>query len=758
MQTADWRGRLELLLAELRRRQTDVARSGDKPDRIEVARAWHAQLVDHKLAAPGWPREVGGLDLPLADQLDYYRMTTDAGAPPHPCPLSFILAPTLIAHGTNQQKDRFLTPLLRADEFWCQGFSEPGAGSDLSSLSTRAVRDGDVYRVTGQKVWTTMADRADWMFALVRTGSGAKPSDGITYLLIPMTSPGITVRPLRDISGAAHFAEVFLDDVAVPVDNVVGDEGAGWSIMRTSLGHERATAFLADEFKYRRTVDRVIDLVVSQGLDDHPLVRQDAARLESGVRTIAANSARALAAVLRGEDPGGVASVNRLVKSEFEQHMHALALRAAGPYAVLGSRAPNAVDSGRWTFGYLMSRATTIGAGTAEIQRNTIAESVLGLPSHRGEGTRGAAVTPGAPLAVPEGDERELREVLAATLQAKVDEAALLDRKRPVDAAEPEVWSALVEFGLPGLAVDESLGGAGARPRLLYAAIEEAAKALAPTPLVPTVTALDVALHCGAKALVQRITAGAAAAFAVPVNDSGWVTSGPDLPEWNGTVLEGVVPLVAGAPVAEVLVVLARVAGGGEVLVAVDASADGVDVTAHQPLDVTATIGSVTLTAANGEVIADGNDVIRALGAARRQAVLAVAADSIGVAARALAMAVQWAGERHQFGRAIGSFQAVSHRCADMLVAIEGARSQVLAAAEADLEESGYLADLAAAAALDAGVVATEGALQIHGGIGFTWEHPIHLLLRRAQANAVLIGRADALRDRAAGELLALRR
>jgi alkylation response protein AidB-like acyl-CoA dehydrogenase len=757
MQTADWRPRLESLLEDFRCRQADAAGSGEKPDRIAVARAWHAELVDHELAAPGWPREVGGLDLSLEDQLDYYRMTTDAGAPPHPCPLSFIVAPTLIAHGTQKQKDRFLTPLLRADEFWCQGFSEPGAGSDLSSLSTRAVRDGDIYRVTGQKVWTSMADRADWMFALVRTGSGDKPSDGITYLLIPMDSPGITVRPLRDISGAAHFAEVFFDDVAVPVENVVGDEGAGWSIMRTSLGHERATAFLADEFKYRRTVDRVIDLVVSQGLDDDPLVRQDVARLESGVRTIAANSARALAAVLRGEDPGGVASLNRLVKSEFEQHMHALALRAAGPYAALGSRAPDAVDNGRWTFGYLMSRATTIGAGTAEIQRNTIAESVLGLPSHRGEGTRAATVTPGAPLAAPEEDERDLREVLAATLRAKVDEAALLDRKRPIDAAEPQVWSALTEFGLPGLAVGESLGGAGARPRLLYAAIEEAAKALAPAPLVPTVTALDVALQCGAKALVRRITAGATAAFAVPVNDSGWVTSGPALPEWDGARLSGVVPIVAGAPNAEVLVVLAR-AAGGEVLVAVDASADGVDVTAQQPLDVTATIGSVTLTAVEGEVLADGNDVARVLGTACRQAVLAVAADSVGVASRALAMAVQWAGERHQFGRAIGSFQAVSHRCADMLVALEGARSQVLAAAESDLEASGYVADLAAAAALDAGVVATEGALQIHGGIGFTWEHPIHLLLRRAQANAVLIGRADALRDRAAGALLALSR
>jgi alkylation response protein AidB-like acyl-CoA dehydrogenase len=608
-----------------------------------------------------------------------------------------------------------------------------------------------------------MADRADWMFALVRTGSGDKPSDGITYLLIPMNTPGITVRPLRDISGATHFAEVFLDYVEVPVENRVGDEGAGWSIMRTSLGHERATAFLADEFKYRRTADRVIDLVVSRQLADDPLVRQDVARLESGVRTIAANSARALAAVLRGEDPGGVASVNRLVKSEFEQHMHALALRAVGPYAALGSRAPGAVDNGRWTFGYLMSRATTIGAGTAEIQRNTIAESLLGLPSHRGEGTRAAAVIPGAPLAVPEEEERELREVLAATLRAKVDVTPLLDRKRPIDAAEPAVWSALVEFGLPGLAVAESLGGGGARPRLLYAAIEEAAKALAPAPLVATVTALDVAVQCGAKTLVQRITAGAPAAFAVPLHDGGWVTSGRELPEWDGVGLHGAIPLVAGAPAAEVLVVLARVADGagaseatgdGLVLVAVDVSNDGVDVTAQQPLDITGTIGAVTFTGAAGEVLADGSDVSDVLRNARRQALLAVAADSVGVGSRALSMTVDWAGERHQFGRAIGSFQAVSHRCADMLVALEGARSQVLAAAEVDVESSEYLVDLAAAAALDAGVSATEGALQIHGGVGFTWEHPIHLLLRRAQANAVLVGRADALRDRAAGELL----
>jgi acyl-CoA dehydrogenase len=756
MSSADWRSRLERLLAERRREQ---AVESAKPDRIEAARAWHAKLVDNALAAPGWPKSVGGMELSLEDQLEYYRITTAAGAPPHPCALSFILAPTLIEHGTAEQKDRFLGPLLRADEFWCQGFSEPGAGSDLASLSTRAVRDGDVYRVTGQKVWTSMADRADWMFALVRTGPPGRSTDGITYLLIPMDSPGITVAPLRDISGGAHFAEVFLDDVEVAVENRVGVEGEGWSIMRTSLGHERATAFLADEFKYRKTADKVIDLVVSRQLDTDPHVRQDIARLESGVRTIAANSARALAAVLRGEDPGGVASVNRLVKSEFEQHMHALALRAVGPHAALGSRAPDAIDKGRWTFGYLMSRATTIGAGTAEIQRNTIAETVLGLPSHRGEGRRAAAVVPGAPLAVAAEDERELRDVLAKTLAAKVDVAALLDRKRPDDAVDQAAWSALVEFGLPGLAVDEALGGGGARRRLLYAAIEESAKALAAVPLVPTVTALDVAVVVGAKAVAQRMTGGASAAFAVPLHDSGWLTTGPELPQWDGRRLTGTVPLVAGAPAAEVLLVLARAAGhDGEVLVAVDPGSAGVDVVAHQPLDLTATVGAVTLTDATGEVLADGADVRHGLQQARRHALLAVAADSIGVGSRALAMSVEWAGARQQFGRPIGSFQAISHRCADILVALEGARSQVMAASDAesaaDADESEYLVDLAAAAAFDAAMAATEGAVQIHGGIGFTWEHPVHLLLRRAAANAVSVGRAEALRDRAAGAVL----
>jgi acyl-CoA dehydrogenase len=206
------------------------------------------------------------------------------------------------------------------------------------------------------------------------------------------------------------------------------------------------------------------------------------------------------------------------------------------------------------------------------------------------------------------------------------------------------------------------------------------------------------------------------------------------------------------------LLVLARDSGtDSAVLVSVDPADDGVDVAAHQPLDLTGTIGAVTLSGARGEVIASGDVLRHGLKRAHRQALLAVAADSVGVGARALAMATAWAGERRQFGRQIGSFQAVSHKLADILVALEGARSLVHAAAEADVDADGseYLVDLAAAAAFDGAVAAAQGAIQVHGGIGFTWEHPAHLLLRRATSNAVLIGRPEALRDRAAAGLVA---
>ncbi|WP_044506823.1 acyl-CoA dehydrogenase family protein [Gordonia sp. KTR9] len=741
----DWRERLTQLMADYARRP----RPATSKERAAAARRWQSELVDAGLAAPGWPRSAGGMELELEDQLDYYRMTTSAGVPKHPSSISFIVAPTLIVYGTQEQKDRFLEPLLRADEIWCQGFSEPGAGSDLASLSTRAVRDGDNYRVTGQKIWTSQGDHADWMFALVRTGPAGRSTAGISYLLIDMKSPGIDVRPLRDASGAAHFAEVFLDDVVVPMANRVGEEGEGWSVMRTSLGHERATAFLADEFRYRTLVDKVIRLAIGRGRADDPIVRQEIAEMEAGVRVIAANSSRALAAVLRGEDPGAVASVNRLVKSEFEQRLHRLALRLTGPGAALGNRSPGAVDGGRWTYGYLMTRASTIGAGTAEIQRNTIAESVLGLPSHRGEGTRSASITPGRPLTVSDENEADLRAVLGKAVSTSVTTAALMSRAETHDDYDIGLWDELVKFGLPGLAAAEDLGGGGAGVRLLCAAVEEAAFNLAPVPLVPTVIALEVAVAAQGREVVSAICAGATAALVVPLSDRGWSMESGRLPILDGNRLTGSVGEVPGAPVADQLVVVAH-DGVGPVIVTCNAAAASISV--QEALDLTATIGTVDFEATEVEVLARGDDARRSLAEARRIAELVMAADSVGVANRALAMAVDWAGQREQFGRKIGSYQAISHRCADMLVASEGARSQVFAAADMppDDPDATLAAHLATSAALDAAVSVSEDCIQVHGGIGFTWEHTAHLLLRRAVSNQVLVGRPEQLRDSAA--------
>jgi len=378
-------------VTELRQRLREfLAMNNDRPrglrgaGRIAWQKDWTARLADAGLAGPSWPAEVGGMGLGLAGQVAYHQELTRAKAPGHPSPIAFIVAPTIIRHGTEAQRERFLRPILRADELWCQGFSEPGAGSDLPSLSTRAVRDGSdndaVYRVTGQKVWTTGADTADWMFALVRTGEPDSHSAGISYLLLAMDSPGITVRPLRDITGRTHFSEVFFDDVVVPVRQRVGQENQGWEIARTSLGHERTTMSLAADLRYRRIASELFELARSTCAIGEPHIRQALARAEAGVQILTARAETNLAEALAGRDPGASASVDRLFRAEFERELHELALAVTGPDAMLDARAPQAPERGRWTIGYLATRASTIGAGTAEIQRNTIAESVLHLP------------------------------------------------------------------------------------------------------------------------------------------------------------------------------------------------------------------------------------------------------------------------------------------------------------------------------------------------------------------------------------------
>jgi alkylation response protein AidB-like acyl-CoA dehydrogenase len=352
----------------------------DPDERLRFVRDWAALLASAGWAAPSWPREWGGMELPVPHQLVYHEEMAAARVPAHPSPNSFIVGAAILRHGSVEQKRRFLRPMVRAEELWCQGFSEPGAGSDLAALRTRAVRDGDAYVVTGQKVWTSRATRSDWMFTLVRTGAGDSGHDGISYLLVDLHTPGVTVRPLRDMSGRSEFAEVFLDAVRVPIAHRVGEENAGWAVARTSLGHERSTSRTAHASRYRRVVDELVALARSTGLTHDPRVRQELARAEIDVRLLALTFGRVAAAVARGEEPGPASSVSRLFLAGFEQRVHELAVRLTGTHALLGESDPHAVEGGRWTWGLLRTRASTIGAGTAEIQRTTIAEQLLGLP------------------------------------------------------------------------------------------------------------------------------------------------------------------------------------------------------------------------------------------------------------------------------------------------------------------------------------------------------------------------------------------
>jgi alkylation response protein AidB-like acyl-CoA dehydrogenase len=353
---------------------------GDVTARRAWHKAWLATLYDAGFAGPGWPSEYGGMALSFAHQVIYQEEYARARVPgPQGTGLG-IAAPTIIKYGTREQKERFLRPMLRGDEVWAQGYSEPEAGSDLPSLRTTARREGDEYIVNGQKVWNTHADYADILFTLVRTGTAESRQKGISYLLIDAHAPGVTVRPLRDLTGGAHFSEIFFNDVRVPVSNRIGDENEGWPLVRTSLGHERAAGAMNQAANYRRIVDELIELARERGATGDPIIRDKLADFEIRVRIMRYTGMRTISDILHRGEPGPASSTSRLFITMFEQDLHEFAVDLLGADGLLLRDDPRAVQRGRWVGGFLSTRASTIGAGTAEIQRNTIAEQVLGLP------------------------------------------------------------------------------------------------------------------------------------------------------------------------------------------------------------------------------------------------------------------------------------------------------------------------------------------------------------------------------------------
>jgi len=343
--------------------------------------AWQRTQWDGGWAGIAWPTEFGGRGLSLVEQLIWYEEYGKLDLPVIECTFVGLrhAGPTLIARANDVQKAAHLPAILRGDVVWCQGFSEPEAGSDLASLRTRAVRDGDELVITGQKVWTSFADVADWQELLVRTSTGGTKHQGITWVICDMHAPGIEVRPISTMDGGREFAEVFYDEVRVPVTNVVGDIDDGWGVAISTLAFERGTAFTVNQVKLGATVAALIDEARERTGPDgrRPAIADDEIARELAYVLAAARSLRALTYVavsrnLRRAVPGPEGSLVKLAHAELEQRVGRLAA------TILGDDVLDA-DS-RWARHYLRSFASSIGGGTSEIQRNIIAERVLGLP------------------------------------------------------------------------------------------------------------------------------------------------------------------------------------------------------------------------------------------------------------------------------------------------------------------------------------------------------------------------------------------
>jgi alkylation response protein AidB-like acyl-CoA dehydrogenase len=350
-------------------------RRGKDDATFETLRAWNATMADAGWAAVSWPQEYGGRGATVLEQLVYAEETTRARVP---MPLNVIgmnnIAPAIMQYGTEAQKRTLLPRMMRADDIWCQGMSEPEAGSDLASLRTRAVREGDHFVINGQKIWTSLGDRADWCQLYVRTDPDASKHKGISCLIVDMSLPGIEVRPLVTLTGEADFAEVFFNDVQVPADAVLGPVNGGWQIATTTLSHERAGAARLYTEMHTRLAELVVDLagIETNGrpvLEDATTLRR-LGEIALRIKYLEVLCQRSISAILHGGDAFGSASLAKTIWGEVGQQIASLA------FDLLGSHS----DARRWADYRLSSRSLTIAGGTTQITKNITAQRVLGLP------------------------------------------------------------------------------------------------------------------------------------------------------------------------------------------------------------------------------------------------------------------------------------------------------------------------------------------------------------------------------------------
>jgi alkylation response protein AidB-like acyl-CoA dehydrogenase len=355
---------------------------GREHEHFEQRLAWNRHLAVSGWTCLSWPAEYGGRDASLTQRVIFYEEYARSGAPARVGHMGEeLLGPTLLAFGTREQKERFLCPIAEVRELWCQGYSEPGAGSDLASLTTSARLDGGDWVITGQKVWTSLAREADWCFLLARTEPGSRRSAGLSYLLVPMDQPGITIRPIRQLTGTSEFNEVFFDGARTARDMVVGAPGDGWRVAMATLAIERGVSTLGQQVGYQRELDELIAAARRTGAASDPLLRDRLARAWIGLQVM---REQVLTMLGSDDDPaaassaGTSASVVKLLWSSWHRDLGQLAMDVLGPASMLAQGPPYDLDD--WQRLYLFSRADTVYGGSAEIQRGIIADRALGLP------------------------------------------------------------------------------------------------------------------------------------------------------------------------------------------------------------------------------------------------------------------------------------------------------------------------------------------------------------------------------------------
>jgi alkylation response protein AidB-like acyl-CoA dehydrogenase len=343
---------------------------------FEFRRAWQRKLDEAHYAGLSWPQEFGGRGATLIEQALFNEELVRARAPAPANVLGLIMGgPVVIAHGTEEQKERFLKPILTAEEIWCQGFSEPESGSDLASLKTKAVKDNGEWVVTGQKVWTTFAHEAKWCMLVARTDQDVPKHKGLTYFIMDMEQDAVQVRPLRQITGEAEFNELFIEEARIPDENVVGGVGNGWMVAITTLMHERAGIGASSAVALKIALGELMELVREHGLEDDDVIRQRIAQLYIEAEVLRLTASRGLTQQMKTGIPGPEGSLVKWQWSDTNQALTELATEVRGPEGPI-------VDAD-WTYRFLRARANSIEGGTTEILKNIVAVRVLGMPRLR---------------------------------------------------------------------------------------------------------------------------------------------------------------------------------------------------------------------------------------------------------------------------------------------------------------------------------------------------------------------------------------